>query len=177
MLRRVKRDAGLASAYTRMCRPRRHLPSWCLRSLFSNTTGTSVQDARARGIVWTRLPVPRLTSPSTSPGLCQAKVTSRSRWETRPFDVRTRTWRFPIIFQGKTVRNSHFMNSVFTFDNFRFASYLRIAFIPGFISCEYGFVAVVWPSPVSESCQNFCLRFWVGYVEAPVSALANKDKS
>ena len=33
MLRRVKRDAGLASAVTRMCRPRRHLPSWCLRSL------------------------------------------------------------------------------------------------------------------------------------------------
>ena len=35
MLRRVKRDAGLASAFTRMCRPRRHLPSWCLRSLMS----------------------------------------------------------------------------------------------------------------------------------------------
>ena len=50
------------------------------------------------------------------------------------------------------------MNSVFTFDHFRFASYLRIAFI----SYEYGFVAVVWPSSVSESCQNFCLRFeWV----------------
>ena len=29
---------------------------------FSNRTGTSVEDARARGIVWTRLPVPRLTS-------------------------------------------------------------------------------------------------------------------
>ena len=35
MLRRVKRDAGLASALTRMCRPRRHLPFWCLRSLLS----------------------------------------------------------------------------------------------------------------------------------------------
>ena len=35
MLRRVKRDAGLASAFTRMCRPRRHLPSWCLRSLIA----------------------------------------------------------------------------------------------------------------------------------------------
>ena len=35
MLRRVKRDAGLASAFTRMCRPRRHLPSWCLRSLMT----------------------------------------------------------------------------------------------------------------------------------------------
>ena len=39
MLRRVKRDAGLASAFTRMCRPRRHLPSWCLRSLFCDGDG------------------------------------------------------------------------------------------------------------------------------------------
>ena len=91
-------------------------------------------------------------------GVREVKVTSRSRRETRPYDVPTRTWRFPIIFQGKTVRNSHFMNSVFTFDHFRFARYLRIAFI----SYEYEFVAVVWLSSVSESCQNFCLRFeWV----------------
>ena len=33
MLRRVERDAGLAPAFTQMCRRRRHLPSWCLRSL------------------------------------------------------------------------------------------------------------------------------------------------
>ena len=36
MLRRVKRDAGLASGFTRMCRPRCHLPSWCLRSLIKD---------------------------------------------------------------------------------------------------------------------------------------------
>ena len=30
---------------------------------FSNRTGTSFEDARAREIVWTRLSVPRLTSP------------------------------------------------------------------------------------------------------------------
>ena len=33
MLRRVEPDADLAPAFTRMCRRRRHLPSWCLRSL------------------------------------------------------------------------------------------------------------------------------------------------
>ena len=63
------------------------------------------------------------------------------------------------------------MNSIFTFDNFRFASYLRIAFI----SYEYGFVAVVWPSPVSESCQNFVyvlsrLRLGPGVLWCTISA-------
>ena len=58
MLRRVKRDAGLASAFTRMCRPRRHLPSWCLRSLFEET-GT------ARGI-YLRLPSQCLHSYTTT---------------------------------------------------------------------------------------------------------------
>ena len=35
MLRRLQRDVGRAPAFTRMCRRRRHLPSWCLRSLLS----------------------------------------------------------------------------------------------------------------------------------------------
>ena len=43
MPRRVKRDAGLASAFTRMCRPRRHLPSWCLRSLITCGRSLSYQ--------------------------------------------------------------------------------------------------------------------------------------
>lgn len=33
MLSRVERDVGLAPAFTRMCRRRRQLPCWCLRSL------------------------------------------------------------------------------------------------------------------------------------------------
>ena len=41
MLRRVERDAGLATAFTRMCRRRRHLPSWCLRSLISTSANAS----------------------------------------------------------------------------------------------------------------------------------------
>jgi len=40
MLRRVERDAGLASGFTRMCRRRRHLPSWCLRSLLTASSSS-----------------------------------------------------------------------------------------------------------------------------------------
>ena len=64
------------------------------------------------------------------------------------------------------------MNSIFTFDNFRSASYLKIASI----SYEYEFF-----------CCGFTIRFrkaqpiklvyvLVGFIEFPVSVLANKDK-
>ena len=63
------------------------------------------------------------------------------------------------------------MNSDFTFDNFRFASYLRIAFI----SYEYGFL--LW---FDRYLFRKAVKFF-GYVSSglrrgPVSALANKDK-
>ena len=61
------------------------------------------------------------------------------------------------------------MNSVFTFDYFRFASYLRIAFI----SYEYGFVVVV------SSVTDFVYVLSVLRRGAGVGfrvALANKDK-
>ena len=46
MLRRLKSDAGLASAFTRMCCPRRHLASWCLRSLVSSRTWHVTEQVR-----------------------------------------------------------------------------------------------------------------------------------
>ena len=48
MLRRLQRDVGLAPAFTRMCRRRRHLPSWCLRSLMRGGCIRRLQQPMAR---------------------------------------------------------------------------------------------------------------------------------
>ena len=64
------------------------------------------------------------------------------------------------------------MNSIFTFDNFRFASYLRIAFI----SYEYGLLLWFDRHLFQKAVKIFVYVLSRDYVEAPVSALANKDK-
>ena len=63
------------------------------------------------------------------------------------------------------------MNSIFTFDNFRFASYLRIVLF----HTSTGLLLWFDHHYVSQSWKNV-FTFLVGYIEVPVSALANKDK-